>query len=68
MAAIQGRKIKAWLVLRGITMIDVAHAAGVDRSYVSHCLAGTRRANVVRNYLEQIGCPVEYLGKRKEAA
>ncbi len=65
---VQGRKIKAWLVLRGTSMSQVARAIGVDQSLVSHCLAGRKRADVVRNYLEKIGCPVEYLGKRKEAA
>ncbi|NDY57438.1 helix-turn-helix transcriptional regulator [Desulfovibrio sulfodismutans] len=64
----KGRKVKAWLVLRGTKISDVARAVGVDHSLVSHFLAGRRRADVVRNYLEQIGCPVEYLGKRKEAA
>ncbi len=65
---VQGRKIKAWLVLRGTSISQVARAIGVSQSYVSHCLAGNKRADVVRNYLEKIGCPVEYLGKRKEAA
>jgi predicted XRE-type DNA-binding protein len=70
MAAVQGREIKAWLVRHGIKVNDVARAVGVDQSLVSHCLAGRKRAEIVRNHLRQLGCPAEYfgMGQKKAAA
>ncbi|WP_368356353.1 helix-turn-helix domain-containing protein [Desulfolutivibrio sulfodismutans] len=51
------------MVRRGLRVTDVAQGAGVDKSYVSHFLAGRRRGRVVREYLIRIGCPATFLGE-----
>lgn len=38
-----GRFLKAELVRRGVTQTEIAEAAGVDPTLVSHVIAGRRR-------------------------
>lgn len=63
------QKIRVWMLKKGLRVQDVADGAGVDKSYVSHFLAGRKKAPKVRAWLLGNGCPVKFLGEgKKEAA
>jgi transcriptional regulator with XRE-family HTH domain len=69
----EGRKIRAWMVERGITVSDVARRAGITRSIVSETVHGQRNNRKALRELVAVGCPVRLLGlpedmKGKEAA
>jgi len=63
------QKIRVWMLKKGIRVQAVADGAGVDHSYVSHFLAGRKKAPKVREWLLGQGCPAKYLREgKKEAA
>lgn len=57
----EGRKIRAWLVERGITVSDVARQAGVSRSIVSETVHGLRNNRKALKALVDVGCPERLL-------
>ena len=66
---VREKQIRVWMLKRSIRVQDVADGAGVDKSYVSHFLAGRKKAPKVREWLLRQGCPVKFLGEgKKEAA
>ena len=46
---LQGRKVRIWMLRKGIKGADMARVVGVSRSYVSHFLAGRKEAPVIRD-------------------
>lgn len=62
------QKIRVWMLKKGLRVQDVADGAGVDQSYVSHFLAGRKKAPKVREWLLGQGCPVKFLGEMKKEA
>lgn len=63
------RQIRVWMLKRGIRIQDVAQSVGLHRTYVSHFLAGRKKAPAIRAWFKEHGCPVRYLGEgKKEAA
>lgn len=63
------QEIRVWMLKKRIRVQDVADGVGVDQSYVSHYLAGRKKAPKVREWLLGQGCPVKFLGEgKKEAA
>ncbi|GAB6035791.1 hypothetical protein JCM15519_03500 [Fundidesulfovibrio butyratiphilus] len=69
----EGRKIRAWMVERGISVSEVARQAGVARSIVSETVHGQRNNRRALRALLGVGCPVRLLVlpedmKGKEAA
>jgi transcriptional regulator with XRE-family HTH domain len=69
----EGRKVRAWMVERGITVSDVARLAGIARSIVSETVHGQRNNRKALRALLDVGCPGRLLVlpedmKGKEAA
>ena len=69
----EGRKVRAWMVERGITVSEVARLAGVTRPIVSATIHGQRNNRKALRALLDTGCPVRLLAlpedmKRKDAA
>jgi predicted transcriptional regulator len=66
---VRKKDIKRWMLDKDIRVQDVADNVGVSKSYVSHYLAGRKKAPKVREWLLGQGCPVKFLGEgKKEAA
>lgn len=56
------RRIKARMVVRGVTTVDIAREAGVSRTWVSLVLHGHKRSKKVERAIAQaVGKPVEEL-------
>ncbi len=69
----EGRKVRAWMVEKGISVSDVARLAGIARSIVSETVHGQRNNRRALRALLEVGCPARLLAlpedvKRKEAA
>ncbi|MGE4539244.1 MAG: helix-turn-helix domain-containing protein [Desulfovibrio sp.] len=69
----EGRKVRAWMVERGITVSDVARRAGISRPIVSETVHGRRNNRKALRALLDVGCPGRLLAlpedmKGKEAA
>lgn len=62
------RNIRVWMLKRDLRIKDVADSMGVHQSYVSHFLAGRKRAPAIREWFIGHGCPVKWLGERKKEA
>jgi len=62
------QKVRVWMLKKGLRVQDVADGAGVDQSYVSHFLAGRKKAPKVRSWLLGQGCPAKLLGSNTEKA
>lgn len=60
------RKIKAWLVLNGITQARIAADMGLNRSTIHHWIGGTVQSQRIFNYFLELGCPREYFVGRPE--
>ena len=66
---VREKQIRVWMLKKGLRVQDVADGAGVDQSYVSHFLAGRKKAPKVCAWLIGQGCPAKFLGEgKKEAA
>lgn len=66
---VRKRAIKMWMLKNGVRVQDVADSLGVHQSYVSHFLAGKKKAPMIREWFLGQGCPAKYLGEgKKEAA
>lgn len=69
----EGRKVRAWLVEKGISVSEVARLAGVSRPIVSETVHGRRNNRKALRALLHVGCPGRLLAlpedmKGKEAA
>jgi transcriptional regulator with XRE-family HTH domain len=70
----QGRKIRAWMLERDLTVAEVARRAGARESHTSETLHGKRQHRRVLQVLVDAGCPMRLLDlpddmmKGKEAA
>ncbi|MHC1792050.1 hypothetical protein [Solidesulfovibrio sp.] len=62
------QKIRVWMLKKGIRVQDVANGAGVHHSYVSHFLAGRKKAPAVRAWFVGRGCPAKFLDSEKKEA
>lgn len=56
-----GRKIRAWMVERGVTVSDVARRAGIARPIVSETVHGKRNNRKALRALLEAGCPGKLL-------
>ena len=65
---VREKQIRVWMLKRSIRVQDVADGAGVDKSYVSHFLAGRKKSPKVRQWLLMRGCPAKLLGSNTEKA
>jgi len=69
----EGRKVRAWMVERDISVSDVARRAGIARSIVSETVHGRRNNRKALRALLAVGCPGRLLAlpedmRGKEAA
>jgi hypothetical protein len=51
------KAIKKWLIDQGLSLTDIARAAGVSTSYTSLTISGSRHSRQVWEVLSQLGCP-----------
>lgn len=68
-----GRRVRAWMVGRGISVSDVARRIGIARSIVSETIHGKRDNRKALRALLEAGCPGRILMlpkdmREKEAA
>ena len=61
------RKVKAWLVLQGITQAKIAEELGVARAMIHNWIAGRVQSQRIYNYFIEHGCPREFFVGRPEA-
>lgn len=57
----EGNEIRAWLVRKGISVSDVARAAGIKRPVVSDTIHGRRNNRKALQALVEAGCPAKLL-------
>jgi len=55
------REIRAFLVRRGIKIVELAAEIGIHYSLVVHTIRGARNNRRVLSALRDLGCPAEYL-------
>ena len=53
--------IKKWLIDQGLSVTDIARAAGVSTTYASLTISGCRKSRQVLEVLAKLGCPSKYL-------
>ncbi|HML52898.1 MAG TPA: helix-turn-helix transcriptional regulator [Solidesulfovibrio magneticus] len=68
-----GKKIRAWMVQRDVTISEVARRAGIARPIVSDTVHGKRNNRKALAALLDVGCPKRLLAlpedmKNQEAA
>lgn len=56
------KEIRIWMIRQGVREKDIILATGKEQSYVNKTLRGKRNCREVLSFLEQKGCPAEYLG------
>jgi transcriptional regulator with XRE-family HTH domain len=56
------RQIRAWMILRGLRVKDVAVANRVSSTAISRFLNGKLRSARIHQWFRRCGCPVAYLG------
>ncbi|SDB03389.1 Helix-turn-helix [Desulfonatronum thiosulfatophilum] len=57
------KKVKIWMLQKGIKGKDVAEGIGVSRSMVSHWLSGRYSSERIRLWFLAQGCPEGFLAK-----
>ena len=60
------RKVKAWLVMSGITQAQIAEDMGLHRATIHHWIKGGVQSQRIFNYFLELGCPREYFVGRPE--
>ena len=68
MRAINGRKIKAWMVLHELTQQAVAAEAGFSQSFVSQYLRGKYGSRRLTEYFIGKGCPPRHFEAANQEA
>jgi transcriptional regulator with XRE-family HTH domain len=61
------RKIRAFLVGKGITQAQIARDMGLARSTINRWISGGVQSQRVFEYFLTLGCPREYMVGRPEA-
>lgn len=56
------REVRAWMILRGLRVKDVAAANGVTCTAVYKFLHGRMSSQRMRLWFRRRGCPAEHLG------
>lgn len=56
-----GRQIRAWMLLKGITGREISKATGIAEPHVSATIHGRENYRMVLQRLLDNGCPAEYL-------
>ena len=54
-------RIREFLAGQGLQMADVGRELNISRQVVTATVSGTANNRKVLGYLQQIGCPVQYL-------
>lgn len=67
MTEIDTKRVRAWMVLQGLTQQDVAAEVGVSRQMVSLFLLGLRGSIKLRDFYAAKGCPERYLPRFNRA-
>lgn len=60
------RKVKAWLMLNGLTQTKVASDMGLNRATIHRWINGHVQSQRIFNYFLELGCPREYFVGRPE--
>ena len=60
------REIKAYLVRKGVKMVDISRRLEVHHSLVQSTIAGKKNNRKVLRELVAVGCPVKFLGLPKD--
>jgi len=60
------RKVKAWLVEKGITQTKIATDMGLNRATIHRWIGGNVQSQRIFNYFLELGCPREYFVGRPE--
>jgi len=59
------RKLKAWMMLKGLRSQTAATANGVSLRAINRWLAGTMTSDRIRSWFAKQGCPASYLPTAK---
>ena len=63
---INGRAVRAWMVLQGLTQTDVGRAAGCAQQVVSRYLQGKHASGRLTQWYLKAGCPARHLPELRE--
>ena len=62
------RKIRSWLVGRGVSQTRIAKDMGLTTGMISKFIAGkSQSSRVFKYFVEELGCPREFFAGRPEA-
>lgn len=60
------RRIRAWMILEGLTQVQVAKDMGLTVAAIHRWIMGGFQSQRIFSYFVGLGCPQEYLTGQKE--